>query len=132
MRVTAAFSGPLPPPSILHDYASIHADFPERIVTMAEGEQKHRQDMEQGLLEIEQTRTREEMALQRRGQNRGFTLTVLVLGVIVFAVWKEQTTIGGILSSTLAGVAAVFVIGKLQGKEKSPADKELPPPGGRV
>jgi len=40
--ISQSYSGPLPPPGMLHDYAQ----YAERIVTMAEKEQAHRHNLE--------------------------------------------------------------------------------------
>ena len=41
-----SFSGPLPPPSMLDQYDSVQDGFADRIVSMAESEQSHRQSVE--------------------------------------------------------------------------------------
>ena len=47
------FSGPIPPPEMLTQYASVNPDIPNRIITMAETQQQHRQTLERQLLEAE-------------------------------------------------------------------------------
>jgi uncharacterized membrane protein len=45
-RVSKFFSGPLPPPDVLAEYNEAFQGAAERIVTMAESQLKHRQEME--------------------------------------------------------------------------------------
>ena len=40
------FTGPIPPPEILHQYREVLPDAPERILSMAEKQQNHRMDLE--------------------------------------------------------------------------------------
>lgn len=42
----AAFSGPIPPPSLLNGYAEIDATFPNRLLKMAEKQEIHRHRLE--------------------------------------------------------------------------------------
>lgn len=44
--IQSEFSGPIPPPSIIKGYEDILPGTAERIVSMAENQAKHRQDME--------------------------------------------------------------------------------------
>ena len=57
-----AFSGPLPPPSMLGQYDSVQNGFADRIVSMAESEQSHRQSLENVSVEAA-------IKTESRGQN---------------------------------------------------------------
>lgn len=50
-RVSRFFSGPLPPPEVLAGYNDAFQGAAERIVTMAESQLKHRQEMERAVVE---------------------------------------------------------------------------------
>lgn len=42
---SASFSGPIPPPAILHQYDAVIPGAAERILKMAEEQSKHRQEL---------------------------------------------------------------------------------------
>lgn len=48
----SSLSGPLPPPNILEGYKQVQADFPERILSMAERRMAHDQQIENRQLDL--------------------------------------------------------------------------------
>jgi len=46
MEVRTSFSGPLPPPEVLHGYESVLPGLADRVVKMAENQSAHRQRLE--------------------------------------------------------------------------------------
>lgn len=63
------FSGPIPPPSILFEYAKVIPNLPERIVSMAEQQASHRRKMEEDAMQDSIKKTENEnQAIKRRDQ----------------------------------------------------------------
>jgi len=102
-----SFKGPVPPPNILEKYNGIIENGAERIVKMAENQSSHR-------IQIEKTVVLKKLKESGRGQIFGFILVVLILGIIVFAIVKEQGGVAKILGGiTIGSVAVIFVTGKI-------------------
>ena len=99
----AAFAGPLPPPALLDEYGKIDGSFPERIVAMAEREQRQRHDWEN----IEQIRANRESVV-------GLALaTVWVVGCLGFGGWSlynglEWAGVAGLLAASVPVVVNVL------------------------
>lgn len=75
-----AFSGPLPPPSVLQQYEEVCPGAAERILRLAEGQSKHRQQMEAKVVASD-------CRAQDRGPVYGFivAMSALVLsGVLLY------------------------------------------------
>lgn len=68
-RQTLQFTGPLPPPEVLHGFKEIDSTFPERIVVMAERQSEHRQSMERTSLDAQIQRSHSDVVTQRIGQS---------------------------------------------------------------
>lgn len=51
--IKSEFSGPIPPPSIIKDYEEILPGAADRIISMAERQATHRQEMERRMIEAE-------------------------------------------------------------------------------
>jgi len=118
--VTASFlSGPLPHPDLLAKYNDVVPNGAERLMQMAEQQQKHRHDLERTVIHGN-------VKSEKRGQYMGLIVSVVGLGVATYlaAIGKEIT--GGILGSLdIVSLASVFVIGKRMQK-KELADKDQP------
>lgn len=50
-QITQSFSGPLPPPAALQEYERISPGLAERIVSMAESQARHRQQLERSVID---------------------------------------------------------------------------------
>lgn len=75
--VERSFHGPLPPPEVLRDYGEVIPGLPDKIVEMAENEQKHRHDLEQTDLGSDRLEA-------KRGQYLGaVTMWLLVLAALL-------------------------------------------------
>ena len=114
VHASATYFGPLPPPSMLAEFAKIDASFPERIMSQFESEAKHRRQIEQQIVE-QNKHTHEKLFKERRlGQ---FLATLVVFGVLGLAAW--MTSIGfaepaaWIVGTTLVGLAGVFLAGRV-------------------
>lgn len=66
-RFFRAFSGPLPPPEALREYADIQPDLVPKIIKMAEIEQAHRHAKEKESLAADITDNKEKRHYERRG-----------------------------------------------------------------
>lgn len=105
------FSGPLPPPEFLAAYKEILPDSPERILSMAEKEQRHRH-------EIETIVVNKTMKQRSAGQWLGFSLALLFgIMALVFglngAVW-----LSGIFgTTTVISLAIIFALNQQPRKD---------------
>lgn len=109
--VGAAWSAPMPPPSLLKDYDSIVPGSAARIVEMATSEQTHRHEIERKESTYEERALNAAIVESRVGQFMGFTVTAITLSA---AIWN--TYIGGnpwitglFLSPPVLGVVNVLM-----------------------
>ena len=100
------YSGPLPPAEALLRYEQVHPGLAERIVSMAEREQKHRHRVE--CAEVE-----EPFRLARRGQVCAVAVVVLMLGFAAFLALRGAVVAGAILAGVdILGLVVVFITGQ--------------------
>lgn len=97
----SSFRGPIPPPQLLAEYNKVIPNAAERILTMAESQQNHRQYMEKSVIDADSRQS-------DRGLILGFVV-VMVLGIggiILIANGHSVEGLAGVLLpiSTLAGV----------------------------
>lgn len=104
-------SGPLPPPETLEAYGKVVPGLAEKIVDMADREQRHRHELEREDLKQDRREA-------RRGQYLGFVTILLLIVAALLAVWLGSWPVA------LAFLApAVFqTIDKLVRR-----DREIPP-----
>jgi uncharacterized membrane protein len=109
-------SGPLPPPEVLQGYENITPGFADRIVTMAEKQAQHRQELEK---------------IAYKSESRNSFTGVIMAGVVVVsitisAILTGNAILGGILGSAgLAGLAGTFIYGT---RVQQQQQKRLQPP----
>ncbi len=111
--VAKGFSGPIPPPDILQGYEVICTGAADRIILMAEKQEKHRHEMEKrgqkGLFISEYL-----------GAIFAFLVCVLAIGGAVFCIIKGHSITGTIIGSfPLASVVYYFVLGRGSYSSKS-------------
>lgn len=101
-----SFSGPIPPPSILREYQEMVPDAPERIISMAEIQMKHRHELEAKHLDGS-------IRAEFRGQIFAFILAICVF-ILAFimevngeSLWSLALTL-----TALFCLAGIFIIGK--------------------
>ncbi len=115
--ISQRYSGPLPPPKMLHAYETITEGFAERILSMAEKEQDHRHT-------IENTAVNGAINKDKRSQSYALLciifLSVLCGGLIYLGHDVAGTVLGG---ATLVSLAALFITGKRD--NKSTAENEI-------
>lgn len=102
--IAAAFSGPLPPPGILHAYDEVVQKGAERIMSMAEDEQDHRHEIERRYLD-----------LAKWGQRFGFLIGfgALISGTYLIATGHSVSGLialiavaGGVVGSLVLDIGA--------------------------
>lgn len=109
----AQYQGPLPPPKYLSEYESIQPGLAERIVTMAEKEQAHRQELEGKDLDAAIQSNSKEFTEARIGQ-----VFALIIGIAVIVAGAYCATNGApwpgavIGSSGVIGLVSVFIMGR--------------------
>lgn len=112
MRQTS-YRGPLPHPEILKEYENILPGAAERILMMAEKQQKHRMSMEETIVKSQTTQS-------KNGQIWGGFLTVLFGALSLgFALLGYPTLAGVTLTTTIIALATIFVLGKKTNSEKT-------------
>lgn len=114
--------GPLPPPAQLAEYSHAGADFPERILRMAEGQALHRQRVEERLVESA-------VASARRGTWTGFTIGVLGLLLAAGLAFGGHDVAASVIGGAdLVSLVTVFVIGRKGAGVQQPKAPRASPP----
>ena len=110
MAMSRSFSGPLPPPEYLAGYNDAVPGSGDRIFSMAESQQSHRQFIEKRVVDSN-------ISSQNLGTILGFVIvmTAIVGGIYLIAVGKA---VGGLVSiiTALVSLAGVFIFGKIAQK----------------
>lgn len=103
----ASFSGPMPHPSILEGYERIVPGAAERILSMAEADSRHMQEMDKAALA--------EAAKEiKRGQIFGFSIGLAALGASMLAIAMGAPTVAGVIGgTTVVGLVSVFIVGRV-------------------
>ncbi len=99
------FSGPIPPPVILEQYCKILPDAPERIISMAEIQQKHENKTVKKALDGE-------IYIKKYGQIYGFLLVSLIASLSAYALFldHEKFAIMGMVF-VAAPLVKIFILG---------------------
>ncbi|WP_293813278.1 DUF2335 domain-containing protein [uncultured Bosea sp.] len=106
VEIAEQHSGPLPHPQTLGEYDQIMPGLAERIVAMAEGDLRHRQDMQRRGFAAEATE-------RRIGQIGAMLITLTALLVSGWIATAGYPLTGGILGgATLIGVVSIFIGGR--------------------
>jgi len=109
-----SFSGPLPPPSMLGQYDSVQDGFADRIVSMAESEQSHRQSLENKSVEAA-------IKTESRGQNYALAISLLIITGALYLIDSGNEISGSLLAGgTLTGLAYIFITGKKKDTDSTP------------
>ena len=100
---TQVYQGQLPPPDMLQQFNSVDPTFANRIVTMAETEQKSRHDNER-------TVTRHVGTMSLMGIVFAFLSVLIMSGLVFYALWLGYAqTASAIAVGAIAAVASVFI-----------------------
>ena len=113
MMKQTSYRGPLPHPEILKEYEKILPGAAERILVMAESQQKHRMSMEETII-------KSQTGQSKNGQKWGGCLTIF-FGVLSlgFALLDFPTLAGVILTTTIIALSVIFVLNKRPNSEKT-------------
>ena len=107
------FSGPIPPPEVLAGYASAGPDIAERIVKMAESQQRHMQEMEKKAIEAS-------IGTEKRGQYCALIAALVTILGAVYLMGNEKGIYGlSLIISAVAGLVYAFITGKKKEKKES-------------
>ena len=113
----SSFSGPIPPPKMLGEYDSVQNGLADRIVSMAESQQSHRQ-------ELEKKSVNAAIATESRGQNYALIVSVLIIAGSLYLIGSGKQIAGTLLAgSTLLGLAYLFIRGRKR-KADEPSDED--------
>ncbi len=108
----SAWMGPLPEPDTLRQYNEIVPGAAERILKMAEDQQKHHHNQDNRQLDMYSTALRADSRRSNLGLLAGFVITLAGLGGGIFLVYAGHEWAGGAIAGlNLASVAGVFVYG---------------------
>jgi uncharacterized membrane protein len=112
---SSMFSGPVPPPEVLAEYAKIHPSLVDRIFAMTESQSAHRKNLEtQSLLLHSEAVARSTYA--------GLSVAIVGLGVAAFLGFLGHPTAAAIVGGAdLVGLVSVFITGR-----RPPAKSEVP------
>jgi len=118
-----SFQGPIPPPGILAEYEKICPGLATRIVSMAEAQSAHRQELEKVSVTGITTDAVASRQERRWGQViGGIVVTTAICGAVALGIWGRSAwanAAGGTIGSiSLVGVIIAFMTGKANGKEK--------------
>jgi uncharacterized membrane protein len=110
------FEGPIPPPRIIQDYERLIPGSGNRIITMAENQQSHRQRLETAVVESNLRR-------ERQGMYLGFVLALALLMGGIATILAGKDIIGVTLIAGEAGLLAVTYLralhqGRIERKEQ--------------
>jgi len=121
-------SGPIPSPEDLEHYKHVLPDAPDRILRMAELNAQSVREFNitrlSGQMSIEENRHKEVAT----GQYFGAVAVVIMAIVAIMALWTNHPVVAGtICSTTIVGVAAVFVTGRKiqEDNNKNEGDDEV-------
>ena len=113
-----AHAGPLPPPAQLQQYERVLTGAADRIVTMAEKQQAHRQELEATVVKGGAKRA-------NLGLWLGFIISVVVIGVGATLVMTGHEVAGiTLIGVDLVALAGVFVYGRRDQRKERVAKAE--------
>ena len=105
MVIAEKFSGPIPSPEVIARYEAIIPGAAERILTMAEEQQKHRMDLENRVVNSK-------ISDSRLGIILGFILTIVIIAVSLCAILMGYSVIGfSSIIIAIGGLVGVFIYG---------------------
>ncbi len=116
-----AFQGPLPPPEMLEHYGKLIPNGPERMMALLEKQTDHRIAMETKLVNGR-------VSVTRTGQWMAFVLSVFFGSTAAFlGINGHEWLAGTIATTTIIGLAVVFVLGKEPGQTQPKQEAESNP-----
>ena len=110
VTMSQAYEGPLPTPADFSAYKDALPSAPERIMVMAEEEQRYRQKINNKVVNLGAVES-------FCGMIAAFAVVVLCLGATVYLALHNQPTVAIVLIGAVASLAAIFYL------KKTPVDK---------
>ena len=108
-----AFSGPLPPPSILAGYENVGEGFANRVIALAEKQQDHRHLLENKSVDAA-------IDAEKRGQHYALIVSVLIILGALYLIATGKEVYGTILAGgTLTGLAYIFITGRKKSQKSN-------------
>ena len=116
-----AFQGPLPPPAMLEHYGKIIPNGPERMMALLEKQTDHRIAMETKLVDGR-------ISVTRTGQIMAFMLSIFFgLSAFYLGINGHEWLAGTVATTTIIGLAVVFVLGKEPGQQQPKPEPDTSP-----
>lgn len=113
------FSGPLPPPQVLHMYNEVVPGMAERLVTAFEAQQAHRFSIENKVVDHGISRAND-------GLKYGFWIALAGMFVATVAVvCKQQWAASIVGGGTLSTLVTTFIVGQSQQKKERKERREM-------
>jgi uncharacterized membrane protein len=97
-------SGPLPPPHLLAGYEEVLPGAAERILKMAELEQRHQADADKAADERDKLLIHTQAKIALRAQWATLAIVLTLIGVVAFAVYRGQEITGAASAIAALGV----------------------------
>ena len=116
-RQILEFEGPIPHPSILKGYNDIDDGFADRIIKMAEEQQKHRIELENKVIDSKKSDSRLGMVL-------GFIIAFMTVVIGGFLIYKDKNAEGFSLIITSIGSLAACFLYATNSNKKEREEKE--------
>ena len=115
----AFFGGPIPPPDILAGYNEVVPGAADRIITMAETQSRHRQEIEKSIINSD-------IRNSKLGLWLGFFIAMAAIVSGTISILGGHAVSGTIIGgSGVAGLAAVFVYGSTQRRKEREAKQRM-------
>lgn len=122
-QVSAQFrSGPIPTPEELRQLNEVQSGLAERVVAMAEFEQKSRIENQKKILEIQEKLANKELSIPRRGQALGFASVGLIVGLCVLAFLTGHAEEAKYIACTVIVSLATTFLFVRKGAKKDPKE----------
>lgn len=115
------FSGPIPPPALMREYAELDPEFPRRFIEIFERQQSHDHEVEKAVITNNKEIILSNQEILKRGQLFGFVLALVGLIGGLIASFLGSPIAGSIIGAGgLALLAGVFVYSR-----KEPSSSQL-------
>ena len=101
------FSGPIPPADEMRRYAEVFDELPQRIVQMAEAEQKHRFELDEAIRIQRLAELKVNSRLASYGILSSVICVILIMTAAVLCAWFGHPITGGVIGS--GGVVMIVV-----------------------
>jgi uncharacterized membrane protein len=124
ISVTQSYEGPIPPPSVLEGYERVSPGAAKQILQWAEEEANHRRAMERGVLEFSSRDQASAAKEAKLGQIFGFTIGLFAIACGSWVAIQGQPAAGAAIGGLpVAGLVAVFIIGRRRDRAQAEQDK---------